>query len=141
MRHGQASFDAQTDEARCLDVIGRSQVEYISKLVDFRVEKILVSPYLRAQETLQIFNKTRKFDVEQSSLITPEADMKTLIDHLTMREEQSLMIIAHNPLLSYLANQLTLEDRFAMETASIVHLQGEIMAAGCMNLVKEYHCI
>lgn len=139
MRHGQASFDAPSDEDRNLDSIGRAQVENASSLVTFTSDKILVSPYSRAQQTLEIFNESRQFSVEQSQLITPEANIKTLIDHLTMREEQSLMIIAHNPLLSYLANQLTLEDRFSLDTASIVHLQGEVIAVGCMNLVKEYH--
>jgi len=139
MRPGQASFDAQTDETRDLDSIGRAQVESASSVVTFMSDKILVSPYSRAQQTLEIFNESRQFSVEQSQLITPEANIKVLIDHLTMRKEQSLMIIAHNPLLSYLANLLTLEDRFALGTASIVHLQGEVIAAGCMNLVKEYH--
>ena len=139
MRHGQASFDAPTDEERSLDSIGRAQVEQVSKIVTFEADRVLVSPYLRAKQTLVIFNKSRQISVEQTQLITPEANVKTLIDHLTMREERSLMIIAHNPLLSYLANALTFEDRFEFCTASIVHLQGEVIAMGCMTLVKEYH--
>ena len=139
MRHGQASFDAQTDEDRSLDSIGCAQVESASRMVTFEADRILVSPYLRAKQTLVIFNKTRQISVEQTQLITPEANIEALIDHLTMRQEQSLMIIAHNPLLSYLANALTFEDRYAFNTASIVHLQGEVIAMGCMSLVKEYH--
>ncbi|BCE02539.1 phosphohistidine phosphatase [Marinicellulosiphila megalodicopiae] len=139
MRHGQASFETETDFERPLDRIGIEQVNSASQIFSYQPQKIIVSPYLRAQQTLQIFNEKRNIVVEQSKLVTPEADIKSLIDFLTMREESSLMIIGHNPLLSYLANMLTGQDQFALGTASIVHLQGEIIASGCMTLKKEYN--
>ncbi len=60
MRHGEAGFNASSDAARCLTDNGIkntiSQGKWLGEHLanqQIQLDKILVSPYLRAQQTLE----------------------------------------------------------------------------------------
>ena len=63
MRHGEAEVIASSDESRHLNDYGRkqstSQVQWLKTHLNstaLSVQKVIVSPYIRAQETLDLVN-------------------------------------------------------------------------------------
>ena len=61
MRHGEAELNAQTDADRPLTLYGRTQVSAVARRLlemDLQVQKMMVSPYLRARQTAAIMSKT-----------------------------------------------------------------------------------
>jgi phosphohistidine phosphatase SixA len=61
MRHGEAELNAQTDADRPLTLYGRTQVSAVARRLlemDLQVQKMMVSPYLRARQTAAIMSNT-----------------------------------------------------------------------------------
>ena len=81
MRHGEAEVIASSDEARHLNNYGRkqsiSQGQWLKNHLNstaLSVQKVIVSPYVRAQETFELVNSALDNtlnDVEIWSGVTP----------------------------------------------------------------------
>lgn len=118
MRHGEASFNAPTDSERQLTEHGcqsaARQGEKLGKyFLQSRIspDKILISPYLRAQQTaehciagMQAVGLTQNFAAvtETWDEITPLGNSALVTDYLHfLREEgaQNVLIISHLPLV------------------------------------------
>ena len=96
MRHGEAEVVASSDEARHLTEYGRkqsiSQGQWLKthlNLTALSVQKVIVSPYVRAQETFELVNSALDNilnDVETWSGITPygNATLVLLVSHLPL---------------------------------------------------------
>jgi len=55
MRHGEAALDAASDSVRPLTVCGRDESRQMAAWLNTKsvdIERVLVSPYLRAEQTL-----------------------------------------------------------------------------------------
>ncbi|EGU49062.1 phosphohistidine phosphatase [Vibrio ichthyoenteri ATCC 700023] len=111
MRHGEAEHFASSDEERSLTAYGRSTSYSVAQRCvaqgTQQFDKVLVSPYLRAQQTWQEISPL--FDaksVEQCEDITPYGDSMTVVEYIRAIAEveqlQSVLLVSHLPLVGYL---------------------------------------
>lgn len=126
MRHGEAGFNATTDNQRSLTEKGRAmaytQGEKLGKRLlnqAIQLDKIIVSPYLRTQQTFQqLAAGLQAVGITQNSAnlletwegITPDGSVDIVADYLTfLREEgaKNVLIISHLPLVFDLVQHLT----------------------------------
>ncbi|WP_373779228.1 phosphohistidine phosphatase SixA [Glaesserella sp.] len=126
MRHGEAGFNAQTDSERSLTDFGKAvafqQGEWlVNRFIDqkIRLDKILISPYLRAQQTadcllkgMQAVSSEQNFAniCETWSEITPTGDLDNVLNYLHfLRDEgaENVLIVSHLPLVFDLVYELT----------------------------------
>lgn len=119
MRHGEAEVVASSDEARHLTEYGRkqsiSQGQWLKthlNLTALSVQKVIVSPYVRAQETFELVNSGLDNilnDVEAWSGITPYGNATLVADYLSVLQEQgieSVLLVSHLPLVGSIVSEL-----------------------------------
>ncbi|MEG9498532.1 phosphohistidine phosphatase SixA [Mannheimia indoligenes] len=146
MRHGEAGFNAPNDAARSLTDNGIKNVisqgkwlgEYLNNK-QIKLDKILVSPYLRAKQTLenlitgmQAVNFSQNFAnlTEEWEEITPDGDPYVVEDYLHfLREEgaKNILLISHLPLVFDLSQRLTNNQgnvQFPTSTITEIHWVG-----------------
>jgi phosphohistidine phosphatase len=111
MRHGQAEHFAQSDAERALTELGRSASVAVARAcVEQGVshfDKVLVSPYLRAQQTWYEISKHFDADVvETCADITPYGDSEQVFDYVSAMADveklESILLVSHLPLVGYL---------------------------------------
>ncbi|MDG6882027.1 Phosphohistidine phosphatase sixA [Phocoenobacter uteri] len=130
MRHGEAGFNAGVDHQRSLTEYGkktaRSQGEWLGKRLankEQQIDKIIVSPFLRAQQTfeevlkgLQAVNFDQKFTnsiqekVESWEGVTPYGTPNSVLDYIRVLREsgvKNVLIISHLPLVYELVSYFT----------------------------------
>lgn len=126
MRHGEAGFNALTDSQRKLTEAGKKmayqQGIYLGKQLNNEqnyLDKIIVSPYLRTQETwgevekgIQAvgFNQSFANVIETWDGITPGGSPEQVSDYLTFLESEGakhVLLISHLPLVFDLVQHLT----------------------------------
>lgn len=126
MRHGEAGFNAATDSQRTLTKNGQEMAYHQGEKLGKRLlnqqiilDKIIVSPYLRTQQTAeQLFSGLQAVGFTQSCTkivetwegITPGGNVETVIDYLNFLHEEgakNVLIISHLPLVFDLVHQLT----------------------------------
>lgn len=118
MRHGEAGFNAPTDSERSLTAQGKNAAfaqgkwlgEYFIQQ-NIQLDKILVSPYLRAKQTLEEVTKgmqavgfSQNFTnlIEEWDEITPSGSPEIIQDYLTFLNEEGakqILIVSHLPLV------------------------------------------
>ncbi|WHP47036.1 phosphohistidine phosphatase SixA [Mannheimia bovis] len=146
MRHGEAGFNAPNDAARSLTNNGIKNVisqgkwlgEYLNNK-QIKLDKILVSPYLRAKQTLenlitgmQAVNFSQNFAslTEEWEEITPDGNPYVVEDYLHfLREEgaKNILLISHLPLVFDLSQRLTNNQgnvQFPTSTITEIHWVG-----------------
>lgn len=155
LRHGDAEVYASTDDQRQLTTRGRQKVtetakKYTQELCS--VSNILVSPYLRAQQTADIVmsslsseNTTQatEFSVSTVDFITPNIAPQTAINALFSRQEQApddnVLLVSHQPLVGYLIDAFCQRQPgrrgYPMSPASMACLEMDVIAAGCAELI------
>ncbi|MBT1446329.1 phosphohistidine phosphatase SixA [Shewanella sp. JM162201] len=115
MRHGEAGYQAQSDRDRTLTDTGRYHTRLMSNFLSRLVTEfdlVLVSPYLRAQQTWQElathFPEPRKWLTIDD--LTPSSDPATAASLIEAYADQykadKVLVIAHMPLLGYLVSEL-----------------------------------
>ena len=129
MRHGEASFNAKTDNQRTLTEHGQKtafkQGQWLAKRFSDQqvsLDKILVSPYQRTQQTLeqvlagmQAVSSVQSFAnvaraVESWDGITPGGHLDNVLNYLDfLRSEgaKNVLLISHLPLVYNLTQALT----------------------------------
>ncbi|PKG38661.1 phosphohistidine phosphatase SixA [Psychromonas sp. Urea-02u-13] len=114
MRHGQAEMMANSDSERALTNIGRSESEKMASSLakqDITFDAVLVSPYLRAQQT---WESVRPFFPELSNVqtiksLTPSGSARKSVNEilaLQAMDIKSLLIVSHLPLVGYIVGEL-----------------------------------
>lgn len=118
MRHGQASNYASSDAQRQLTEQGFLEAKVMAKWVNeqsFTFDKVLVSPYIRAQQTAQAFidELDQVVEMQTVSFITPAgqaSEVHDYIDGISQLEKlSSVLVISHMPLVSYLVAEMTVD--------------------------------
>ncbi len=168
-RHGQASFDAVSDQLRELTEKGRLDTHSIgSRFIPGVLEKLgiekpsalnvqaFVSPYLRTQESFDSICEglievlpskpnIKKYDLD---CLTPSSipldainDLYSLIDE---SDADLFLIVTHMPFVSsFLACLIDGDSKtysaYPMQPASSQFLQTEVLAKGCANVIDSYH--
>ncbi|WP_105903283.1 phosphohistidine phosphatase SixA [Vibrio gangliei] len=111
MRHGDAETFAASDAERPLSARGREgsyeMAEYCKENGHNEFDLVLVSPYLRAQQTWQtIAPLMQAAKVEDCEDITPYGDSESVVEYVcALAETQQLeriMLVSHLPLVGYL---------------------------------------
>lgn len=129
MRHGEACFNAKTDNQRMLTEKGKEmafkQGRWLAKRIlnqNVSVDKIIVSPYVRTQQTaerlilgMQAVSSMQSFAkfpqrFETWSGITPSGQVENVVNYLHfLREDgaKNIVMISHLPLVYDLVQNLT----------------------------------
>ena len=113
IRHGQAEFLKTTDAARALTSEGEFQAQQTAAwLVNqgYQLDALIVSPYMRAQQTA--YHIAQTFDVPMTicEKITPDDDPKQafeLLDDLMLPDSAVVVVVCHMPIVARLASLLT----------------------------------
>ena len=114
MRHGQAEMMAFSDAERNLTDIGREESERMAKYLvkqGVELDAVLVSPYVRAQQTWQSVSPF--FDgvtnIQTLPCLTPSGSArKTVNELLALQAEgvKAVLIVSHLPLVGYIVGEL-----------------------------------
>ena len=118
IRHGEAGDDAPRDELRALTMRGRATVARVGRGLrrrggDFTL--IASSPLVRALQTAEIIAASVGYGgrVVVSETLVPEGRVSRTVAWLaTLDGEDSIALVAHEPILSSLAGELLGRERF-----------------------------
>ena len=145
LRHGEAQSYASSDAQRPLTARGRAQVLLAAEQLRGRaLQHILVSPYVRAQQTAAIVREAIGFagDLQTVPWLTPDDDPREVLAQLGPFEGRDLLLVTHQPLVGALAGWLIHGHRqqpLTMHTASLAELEGEFLAAGGFDRLALVH--
>jgi phosphohistidine phosphatase len=145
LRHGEAEVQARSDAERALTSRGRQEVRQAAVQLEGRVlGAILVSPYVRAQQTAALVCSALGFTgrVDTVPWLTPDSDPREVLRQLDQYSQGELLLVTHQPLVGALAGLLIHGHRqqaVPMHTASLAELEGEVLAAGLMELLALVH--
>jgi phosphohistidine phosphatase len=145
LRHGEAEPTARADAERHLTAHGRQQVrEAAAQLHGRPLRAVLVSPYVRAQQTAELLCEVLAFAGVRQTVpwLTPESELRQTLRELDGYAFDELLLVTHQPLVGALAGLLIHGHRqqpVAMNTASLALLEGVELAAGLMTLSLHKH--
>ncbi|HZJ94249.1 MAG TPA: phosphohistidine phosphatase SixA [Thiopseudomonas sp.] len=145
LRHGAAEAYQRNDADRQLTDQGREQVRQAAEFLQgVKFDRVLCSPYIRARQTAQLLCDALQLqgEIEIVPWLTPEDDPRAVARKLDGYPVENLLIVAHQPLLGYLAEWLVDGCRqrgLPMSTASVACLEGEFVGAGTMQLRSLQH--
>lgn len=124
MRHGDAERTFIKDEDRNLSPLGIEQsiqsgiwLKQICEDFEFPLDKVLVSPFLRAKQTYDnVLQNVEVLDHEVCADITPSGDPVTAhlyIDALLQQNPsmRSMLLVSHMPFVSYLLDEICTEQK------------------------------
>jgi phosphohistidine phosphatase len=114
MRHGEAALDAASDAVRPLTPCGRDESRQMAAWLNTKsldIERVLVSPYLRAEQTLATVREALTLPEGEEVLpeLTPGGDaghVGSYLQALAMQGVSSVLIVSHLPLVGYLVAEL-----------------------------------
>jgi len=117
IRHGEAGPYQADDAARALTQRGVEQAQWTADqiLTKYHPDLLVVSPYLRAQQTLQPFQaKLPDMTTVVLDAITPDADPRMALDLISMLPSKyaakSIVVVCHMNVIAYMAALLIDED-------------------------------
>lgn len=114
MRHGEAALEADCDSARPLTHCGcsesRQMASWLSKQT-VSIERVLVSPYLRAEQTLSEVRDCMQLPQQFEVLpeLTPSGDAEMVASYLQVLAKDgvaAVLVVSHLPLVGYLVSAL-----------------------------------
>lgn len=114
MRHGDASLEAASDSVRPLTHCGCDESRQMANWLNgqtVEIERVLVSPYLRAEQTLVTVREALTLPEGQDILpeLTPGGDPALIACYLQVLAKEgvrSALVISHLPLVGYLVSEL-----------------------------------
>mgnify|MGYP001627807002 FL=1 len=122
LRHGEAEpyGRASDDASRALVSAGTKAVNRVAAELA-PVDAVYCSPYLRARQTAElVLSATGQQAYHLYDGLTPDSSVAAWLETI---KPQRLLLVAHNPLLSSLASQLTgLPGGVALSTANLACL-------------------
>lgn len=136
MRHGEAEMLARSDSERALTALGRLESEMMASYLanqNISFDAVLVSPYLRAQQTWQsVFPYfTAVANVQTLPFLTPGGSARKSVDEILALQAagvQKLLIVSHLPLVGYIVGELAPEagvPAFSTSAVGIVELDDD----------------
>ncbi len=138
VRHGSAVSGAVQDQNRGLTDRGVGQAAGAGRWLSqqgFNNPRILVSPFLRAQQTAQAIADSLKLPLEVMPHLVPDGDVRQVLNDLAT-QEQDLILVSHLPLVGHLAAMLVdgqLYDQ-PWSPAECWILQGDLVAQHYMTV-------
>ncbi|PTY36730.1 hypothetical protein BGP77_05425 [Saccharospirillum sp. MSK14-1] len=137
LRHGQAQASAPRDEQRRLVPAGEVAILRQRQWLDPSVSAFYCSPYQRARESAELIRPTLG---DRAPIIddrlTPDQSIDGALDLLRSAEGESILLVAHNPLLSHLAGVLSGDPYgVSLPTAGLVCLEADGWFPGSAQLL------
>ncbi|MGG4609088.1 phosphohistidine phosphatase SixA [Providencia sp. Me31A] len=128
MRHGDAAIQAASDAVRPLTQKGKDDSVLMAQWLNkqgVKIDAVLVSPYLRAQQTQKIVSQyietPETFEVLDQ--LTPSGNAAFIADHirdLAMLGTKAVLVVSHLPLVGYLVSELCPHKEPPMFTTSTI---------------------
>ncbi|SFU52952.1 phosphohistidine phosphatase SixA [Xenorhabdus koppenhoeferi] len=114
MRHGDATLDAISDIARELTPRGYQESREVACWLSQQIsgiDSVLVSPYIRAEQTLKVVREKLVLPDNQEVLaeLIPSGDVALVASYLQVLATQgrkAVLIVSHLPLVGYLVAEL-----------------------------------
>ncbi|WP_245931921.1 phosphohistidine phosphatase SixA [Marinomonas aquiplantarum] len=140
LRHGNAApYCHGGDELRELTDLGVAEVKSAAQSFMAKSEvfdRVFVSPYVRAQQTAKIFLAQLDVSVsfDTTAKITPSGQLSDVVDWLQQQDGESILLVTHQPFAQQLVEYLSDEPlplQFAMTTATMAALEGDLLAPAC----------
>lgn len=145
VRHGSASHNAANDSVRPLTERGIREAHAAGHVIQTTPSRILHSTLLRAQQTAKIIHAYFPDAVlEEVDFITPDDDPKQVIKRLENYPDEQLMIVSHQPLVSYLIALLvdgsigSYGQNVFLNPANFVEMEFDVFGAGCASITHKY---
>lgn len=145
LRHGEAQSRARSDAERELTAHGREEVlKSAVHLSDKSVQRIIASPYVRAQQTAELVRQSLGFNdpVVTVPWLTPDSSPREVLLQLDKLGVDEVLLVSHQPLVGELIGVLahgSPQQAEPMSTASMAELEGEFVLAGAMQLNSVRH--
>ncbi|KPB34942.1 phosphohistidine phosphatase SixA [Pseudomonas amygdali] len=145
LRHGEAQSRARSDAERELTAHGREEVlKSAVHLSDKSVQRIIASPYVRAQQTAELVRQSLGFNgpVVTVPWLTPDSSPREVLLQLDKLGVDEVLLVSHQPLVGELIGVLahgSPQQAEPMSTASLAELEGEFVLAGAMQLNSVRH--
>ena len=138
LRHGEAESVATDSAGRQLTEAGHEEVENVARQFAARhvnLDRCLVSPALRAQQTArtfldQIFHPPAVETVDALDPTHRAADAMAVLDNI---KDSNILLVGHNPLLSELLALLTdgnIDHMRILETGNLACVSLDIVGLG-----------
>lgn len=141
LRHGEAEAIADSDRVRALTRRGRADNQAVAEAWFKRGDKpgvVLSSPLLRAIQTAeQVGSRFAISSISETEMLTPDADLATLMALLEQQIARQPLLVGHNPLLSRLLAELVGDDPEShpyLDTSQLVCLEMDVVAPSCAVL-------
>ena len=103
VRHGEAGWDAPSDEQRALTLVGEHHVTLAANwLADqWQPDLLIHSPFIRARQTADVFlSRYPGLQRRQSDSLQPEVTLAELEALMLSANAERLLLVGHNPQLS-----------------------------------------
>lgn len=161
VRHGEASWEAESDAERNLTERGIAQADCAARFLAGNVaqmNRIFVSPYTRAQQTAIPILKAFSKDIgETARWLVPSTTAAQTLEGFAVAfaseleqedgegyKNKACVFVSHQPLVSSLVAYLVdgtvrTAAKYPMDTASIAHISSENSLPGCAELKGLHH--
>lgn len=144
LRHGNAESSAPRDRDRKLSAQGREELRAVLSACHTElaaVDAVLVSPYVRAQQTCEIaLQYLPQISVQQQQTVDflkPGGNPQAVIDWAYTTSCQSVLMVTHQPLVGTLLDELCgfESGRYRMGTAALAAVRASVVARGLGELL------
>lgn len=144
VRHGEAEsfINAASDAARKLTPRGRSDVKHLGDRLageGFDVQRIIASPYLRAQQTAALLAAKLSDDdvLTTAPELQPDCSPGVAMNLIDATALDTVLIVSHQPLVGRLLKLLVDEGELPLfMPACCAVIKADVLAAGCAELVS-----
>lgn len=144
-RHGEASFNAESDRSRALTVMGTHATEVLYKKHHREVSSVAhvwSSPLKRAQQTAEILSGYQSERIETHEILAPDEEPEQVLKALqVLPENASVLIVSHQPLVGDLVSLLRVGNLFEPHpfvTSEIVVMELDALVPGAGAIVADY---
>jgi phosphohistidine phosphatase len=141
MRHGQAEDEMRPDSARQLTDFGHQQAKQTAEYITtyYRPDYFLVSPYVRAQQTLaelQAQLPTVPSSIQDN--LTPSDDARQALNEIADIEGECLVVVCHMSIVAYIAGLLTNDypESFSLAEARVFEM--DFVMAGMAREIARF---
>lgn len=147
IRHGQAEAFSSSDANRALTPLGEQQAQKTAAWLlsqDYQLDALLVSPYVRAQQTAYYIAQLFDVPITSCDCITPDDSAQVAfewLDALLLPESATIAVVCHMPIVARLAALFTGEPLqqvagFNVAEAQVIELP--VFALGLGNVVSRF---
>ncbi|MDE1481153.1 phosphohistidine phosphatase SixA [Xenorhabdus bovienii] len=128
MRHGDAALNSISDATRELTPRGQQESQEMACWLTQQepdVDCILVSPYIRAKQTLKVVRENLALPGNEEELaeLKPSGDVALVASYLQVlatQEYNAVLVVSHLPLVGYLVSELCPEQTPPMFSTSSI---------------------